>query len=268
MKFARRLLFILLFFIPLVTVAQSVTSTTDTVVNRTDGNGLKQGHWITYYEKGNKKYEGFFKDDKPVGTFTRYYEEKGIQSIMEFAEDGKEAYIRIFYNNGKLAAEGKYIERLKHGEWRYHSYYDSRLSYSENYVHGGKHGISTVYYPNGKVSEILNFSKNKKDGEWIQYFENGRVSLKSTFRAGKLHGNYVQYHPTGMPYVVGAYNQDRRDGEWCIYNEKGEEVMKFDFMMGVARNQDELDRKQEEFLNQLEKNKGKIREPQLSDIQF
>jgi len=266
MKYVRRLLFFLLFFGPVLTIAQSVTLKTDTAINRIDENGLKQGYWVTYYENGNKRYEGFFKDDKPVGTFTRFYEDKGTQSIMEFEEDGKEAYARIYYKTGSLAAEGQYIERLKHGEWKYYSYYGSNLSYSENYVHGKKHDISTVYYPNGKVSEILNFSYNKKHGDWIQYFENGRVSLKSSFKEGKLHGGYAQYHLTGIPYVIGEYNQDRRDGEWFIYNEKGEQVVRFDFIMGVARNQDELDRKQEEFLNQLEKNKGKFREPSISDF--
>ncbi len=266
MKYIASLLLILIFSIPLFTIAQPITSKTDTVTNRIDESGLKQGYWITYYENGNKKYEGFFKDDKPVGTFTRFYEDKGIQSIMQFEEDGKEADATIYYNNGKLAAEGKYIERVKHGEWKYYSYYSSNLSYSENYVHGEKHGISTVYYPNGKVSEILSFRNNKEHGDWIQYFENGRISLNSTFKQGKLHGNYAQYHPTGMPYVIGEYNQNKRDGEWIVYNEEGEQVVRFDFMMGVARNQDELNMKQEEFLNQLEKNKGKFREPSISDI--
>ena len=112
----------------------------------------------------------------------------------------------------------------------------------------------------------MNFSNNKKHGNWIQYFENGRISLKSTFKEGKLHGAYVQYHPNGISFVTGRYNQDRRDGEWFVYDEKGEQVVQFDFVMGVAKNQDELDRKHTEFLNRLEKNKGKFREPNISDF--
>ncbi len=266
MKYLYRLLLFFVYFSPLSAIAQSITPEADTVTNRIDGNGLKQGFWVTHYENGNKKYEGTFKDDKPVGTFTRYYKEDGIQSIMEFGEDGRIADAKIYYNNGKLAAEGKYIEQLKHGEWKYYSYYNSNLSYTENYLNGEKHGVSTVYYPNGKISETLNFSNNKEHGIWVQYFQNGRVSLKSSFKEGKLHGEYLQYHPNGMSYVTGNYNQNRRDGEWFVYDEKGEQVVRFDFVMGVARNQSDLDRMHTEFLIQLEKNKGKFREPSISDF--
>ena len=266
MRYPYNLLLMIVCFIPLPVIAQSVKPETDTVINRIDENGLKQGCWVTHYENGNKKYEGFFKDDKPAGTFTRYYQDKGIQSILEFRDNGQKASAKIYYNNGNLAAEGEYVEQLKHGEWKYYSYYKSTLSYTENYNHGEKHGISTVYYPSGKVSEILNFSNNKEHGNWIQYFENGRISLKSTFKEGKLHGDYMQYHPSGMSFVTGKYNQNKRDGEWFVYDEKGEQVVQFDFVMGVAKNQDELDRKQAEFLNQLEKNKGKFREPDISDF--
>ena len=82
MKYIASLLLILIFSIPLFTIAQPITSKTDTVTNRIDESGLKQGYWITYYENGNKKYEGFFKDDKPVGTFTRFYEDKGIHHAI------------------------------------------------------------------------------------------------------------------------------------------------------------------------------------------
>lgn len=266
MKCIRSLIFVIVSFFPLLTIAQSVTSETDTSLNRIDENGMKQGHWITYYENGNKRYDGYFKDDKPVGTFTRFYEEKGIQSIMEFEEDGKEACARIFYNNGNLAAEGKYREQRKHGEWKYYSFYSADLTFSENYVEGEKHGVSTIYYPNGKVSEILHFRYNREDGAWVQYFENGTVSLKTTFREGKLHGDYTQYYPSGITYIVGQYNQDRRDGEWSIYNEKGELTVRIDFVMGMAKNQNELDRLQENYLNILEQNKGKFREPSISDF--
>lgn len=266
MKYIQKLLFLSILFFPLITIAQPVTSKTDSTANRVDENGLKQGHWITYYENGNKRYEGYFKDNNPVGTFTRFYENKGIQSIMEFKEDGKEASTKIFYNNGTLAAEGIYFEQQKHGEWKYYSYYSLKIIYSENYFHGEKHGVSTVYYPNGNVSEILTFQNSKEDGNWIQYFENGRISLKTTFKKGLLHGDYNQYHPSGISYIIGQYNQGKRNGEWSIYDENGEMKVQFDFIMGVAKNQDELDQLHKEYLNQLEKNKGKFREPSISDF--
>ena len=42
-------------------------------INKTDNNGLKQGKWIKYHSNGKIKYEGNFKDDKPIGQMKRYY---------------------------------------------------------------------------------------------------------------------------------------------------------------------------------------------------
>ena len=45
-------------------------------LNKTDANGKKQGDWKKYYENGFVRYQGQFKDDKPVGTFNYYYDKK------------------------------------------------------------------------------------------------------------------------------------------------------------------------------------------------
>ncbi|MCB0756798.1 MAG: toxin-antitoxin system YwqK family antitoxin, partial [Flavobacteriales bacterium] len=38
-------------------------------LNRKDENGLKQGNWKKLYKNGKTRYEGQFKNDKPVGLF-------------------------------------------------------------------------------------------------------------------------------------------------------------------------------------------------------
>ena len=36
-------------------------------------------------------YDGFFKDDHPVGEFKRYYEDNTLKSVLIYSDDGKEA---------------------------------------------------------------------------------------------------------------------------------------------------------------------------------
>ena len=268
MDIHRKIFFVLTICLSVISSAQSLESKSDTIINQVDENGLKQGAWITYYDNGGKKYEGTFKNDKPIGTFTRYYPNRQVQSVMEFEEDGKSAFARIYYNNGNLAAEGKYIDRLKDSEWKYYSFYNQSLTYSENYKLGVKEGVSTVYFSNGKVSETIFFQNNEKNGVWAQYFDSGRLYLKGKFKNGKLNGEYIQYHTNGITHIKGMWVEDRRDGEWLLYGEDGKQVVKFDFVMGIASNQDELDKIQEEYLQKLDKNIGKIREPSISDIKF
>ncbi len=82
-------------------------------LNQTDKSGLKQGHWIKKYPDGNVMYDGFFRNDKPVGEFRRYYEDRTIKSLLVFNESGSEALATLYYQNGNVASKGKYINQLK-----------------------------------------------------------------------------------------------------------------------------------------------------------
>ncbi|MCK4344678.1 MAG: toxin-antitoxin system YwqK family antitoxin [Bacteroidales bacterium] len=241
--------------------AQVPLSDKDTLLNQVDKNGLKQGYWKKYYDNGNIKYEGYFKNDKPTGELKRYFENNVIQSILVFKENGKIAETKIFYQNGKLAAEGTYVDKIKDGVWKYYSYYGEFLSMEEVYSMGVKNGKSIKFYSDGQISESLNWTKGNKDGEWIQYFTNGKRKLYGTYKDGKLHGTFVIYYDTGIPNVAGNYLEDLRDGDWIIYDEKGKIELKIEYLKGIAKNQDELDRRETEKLNDLLKNKGKFEDP-------
>ncbi len=56
-------------------------------MNQTDSKGRKQGPWRKL-ERGVLKYEGQFRDDKPVGTFTYYYDNKSIKAVSHFESGG------------------------------------------------------------------------------------------------------------------------------------------------------------------------------------
>ena len=56
------------------------SSQTETQINKTDQQGRKQGHWIKKYPNDNVMYDGFFKDDHPVGEFRRFFENQSLKS--------------------------------------------------------------------------------------------------------------------------------------------------------------------------------------------
>ena len=82
-------------------------------------------------------YDGFFKDDHPVGEFKRYYENNTLKSLLIFREDGKEADATIYHPNGYISSKGKYINQMKEGKWKffsaiYNGYLISEELYSAN----------------------------------------------------------------------------------------------------------------------------------------
>jgi len=58
----------------------------------------------------------------------------------------------LYYDDGKVEAKGKYIDKNKDSVW---TYYDAhgKMTATESYANGAKDGVWKIYYGNGKVSE-------------------------------------------------------------------------------------------------------------------
>jgi antitoxin component YwqK of YwqJK toxin-antitoxin module len=232
------------------------------VLNKTDSKGLKQGPWVKKYPNGHIQYKGDFKDDHPIGLFMRYYDTDTLQSALEFSPDGKEAEALLFHPNGYLASSGKYIDQKKEGKWKI---YSSRIKgfvvIEEEYKNNLLNGISIKYYQNNTIAEKLSFVNNIKSGEWLQYFPSGNICLKGTYINGKLDGPFFTYYNDGKPEYTGSYKKDMRDGTWKIYNPDGSVRNTMIYVDGEISNPDAY-KKETEYLDLLEKNKGKIADPE------
>jgi antitoxin component YwqK of YwqJK toxin-antitoxin module len=238
----------------------------DPELNRTDQTGKKQGHWIKKYPNTNIMYDGFFKDNHPVGEFRRYNQDNTLKSLLVYSEDGKEAIASIYHPNGYIASKGKYINQLREGIWQFFSITtDGYIISEENYTKNLKNGVSYTYYPDKKVAEKLNYINNIKHGEWIQYYPDGSVLLKTSFLNGKMNGKFEVWFENGKLEFSGKYKNDARDGQWLIYNKDGSIKYKIDYLAGVTKDrQMEID--ESDFLDSLERNKGKIPDPEKTGV--
>ena len=87
----------------LLAISAVVACQTETEINKSDQQGRKQGHWIKKYSDGIMIYDGFFKDDHPVGEFKRYYEDHSLKSLLIYSDDGNEG------NCDYLSSKWQYI---------------------------------------------------------------------------------------------------------------------------------------------------------------
>jgi antitoxin component YwqK of YwqJK toxin-antitoxin module len=230
-------------------------------INQTDANGMKQGFWRVTYENGKTKYEGSFKDNKPVGLLKRYYDDGTIKAEINFGKTGKKAYAKMYYQNGLIAGEGNFIESMRDSIWKFYSFYDSTIRTIESYKNGIKDGPSSKYYTNGKVAEELTYQENKKSGPWRQYFEDGTLKLKATYINDKREGEYIMNYPSGKPETKGVFTNNLMEGSWIYLDEEGKTTMTIQYINGIPQNTKEMDKKNEEFFKKIEENKGKIPEP-------
>jgi antitoxin component YwqK of YwqJK toxin-antitoxin module len=204
-----------------------------------DQEGRKTGHWKVEYPNGKTQYEGDFIEGRPVGEMLRYYEKGGIRARMLFEADGSRSQAQLYYESGKVAAEGIYINQVRDSVWTYYSEFDGSVRIRETFREGKLEGLSQHYYPGGEISEELRWKQNEKDGAWKQYYSNGIQRLSANFEKGQLQGSYELYFPTGHIKIRGSYLDNRSHGTWRFYDEEGKEVFSLDYIHGTPANWEE-----------------------------
>jgi len=262
--FRKNLILILLLHLMMSLCAQEAIN--DTTWNQLDNQGRKQGWWKKHYPDGTIMYKGYFKDDMPGGLFSRYFENGETKALMDYYPDGISAYTRLFYMNGALAAEGKYVNTQKDSIWKYYSYYSQTLSYIETYSDGKKNGLSTKYYTNGQVAEYLDWKSDMKHGDWLQFYEDSTLRLSAHYTDNELDGPYRVYNAQSQLIIDGKYVQSRLDGTWQYYNDDGQLEYELYYENGKLLNDEVLEEKVMKFMEEVEKNLGTIPEPDLENI--
>lgn len=155
-----------------------------------------------YYESGRLKIMGSYRNNVPDGV-RREYDEKGniIQGYIflngKMVAEGiidekglKQGYFQEYYENGRVKAEGKYVDSKPVGQWKYY-YQDGTLEQEGTFNNRGRH-----------------------IGEWIWYYQNGYVWKKEFFENGKNEGEYIEYDISGKIIVKGEYFDGEETGSW------------------------------------------------------
>lgn len=188
-------------------------------LNQTDENGLKQGKWKKLHKNGRVRYEGQFKDNKPVGLFKYYYENGELQATNNHVGDGTVAN-HVYHKNGKIKAKGIYQGQLKDSLWQYFNEAEV-LVLEEQYHLDTLHGFQKTYYDNGQLGEETNFDHGIKHGPWKKFFEQGEPWVEANYEMGNLHGKFVMYADKNKMQVQGKYHMGIRTGTWLMFNDNG-----------------------------------------------
>jgi len=194
-------------------------------VNQKDAQGRKQGVWKKPYPSSAAFiYVGQFKDDKPLGQFTYFYESGKTKIIMDFRDDGKTSYAKMYHESGYLMARGKYINQEKDSTW---VTYDDRgiISYQEDYKKGKLDGQRVIFYEpvNGqyKVMEYSYWKAGLQHGEYKKYHPNSKVAEEGNYVDGNKHGEVKHYHPHGKIALVQRYKYAVKHGYQIAYDKTG-----------------------------------------------
>ena len=78
---------------------------------------------------------------------------------------------------------------------------------------------------------------------------------------GKRTGEFLLNYSDNRPEWKGLYANDKREGRWSHFDAKGKIDTNIEYKDGIATNAAELEAKEQELLKMIDKQKGKIPEP-------
>lgn len=188
--------------------------------NALDANGKKHGLWNgTYDESKRPRYEGVFEHGVETGTFT-YFDDTKAKSVIAtrvFSENGAVALTTFFDQKKNVVSEGKTVNRLNEGEWKYYHEASKDVMTIENYTKGKLNGIRKVFYKNGKIAEEATYVNGIKNGPYKSYTEKGAVMEESNYKNGKYNGIAIFRDVNGTIISKGSFVNAEKRGVWEYY---------------------------------------------------
>jgi antitoxin component YwqK of YwqJK toxin-antitoxin module len=197
---------------------QTVFAQTD--FNALDDKGRKHGVWKGVYEaSGRPRYEGTFDHGVEIGVFNFFDDTKVKSIIATRAFNAKEnsCYTTFYDQKKNVVSEGKEINKLREGQWKYYHKASKAIMTLENYKKGKLEGIRTVYYPSGKVVDEINYKNGLKEGVYKKYSENGIVLENSFFKNGEYDGEAIYKDPNDLVVAKGKFKDGKKIGKWQFF---------------------------------------------------
>lgn len=194
--------------------------------NKLDEKGKKHGVWRGFFEGSKRpRYEGTFEHGKEVGVFNFYDDTKAKSLIAtrEFSAKDNSAYTIFYDQNKNKVSEGKVVNKLFEGQWKYYHQASKNIMTTENYVNGKLEGLRTVFYPSGKIAEEINYKNNLKNGFYKKYTEKGIVLEESMFKNNIYSGLAIFSDTNGNIVSKGQFVNGKKSGVWQFF-EKGKLV--------------------------------------------
>lgn len=193
--------------------------------NQMDANGKRHGVWRGIHEESKRpRYEGTFNHGKETGTF-KFFEDNVKSTLMAmrvFAADGS-CYTTFFDEKGNKISEGREVNKMHEGEWKFYHPDSKSVMSTEKYAQGKLTGVRKVFFPNGNINEETTFVNGIKEGPYKKYTEKGILLEDARYKNDQFHGPVTYKNGQGEIVTTGQFTNGKKTGIWKFF-EKGKLV--------------------------------------------
>ncbi len=168
-------------------------------------NNKKLGKWLFYFKNGNNEQMGKYKKGKTNGLWKWYYKSGSLLREENFYNGKEEGMLVEYSEQGNIITKGKYIDGEKEGYWFYNV---GDHTQEGIYKQGLRDDVWKYYFPDGKLKFEGRFIQGNPDGKHKYYYENGRLKEECIYVMGKKHGNWKNYDNEGYLKMTITYKDD------------------------------------------------------------
>ena len=187
-----------------------------------DKKGKKQGEWSFFYENGDVKSKGEFKNDKEIGNWKYFFSGGLIEQKGRYIKGKPDGLWEWFYASGKKRRTGNFYKGKEDGLSIEYSE-DGTIMSNGEYSDGEKTGFWT--YNVGDYTEKGNYKFGLKDGIWKHYYATQILQFKGLFIQGAANGKHIYYYPNGKILETQNYLMGSREGRWKRYDKNGQLII-------------------------------------------
>ena len=233
-------------------------------INQLDDKGNRHGLWKGVHKESNRtRYEGTFHHGKETGIF-KYFDDTKAGTVIatrDFSKGDGSCYAIFYDQKGNKVSEGKLVNKITDGTWKYYHFQSSQLMTIENYKDGKLDGNKKVYYKDGTIAEDANYKAGVKEGTVKTYSEKGMLIDEHLYKKGQYNGLASYYDGAGNKMYEGNYENGNRIGIWKFYENnkvlKEVKAIKFskDLIKYEQRNAEKVSKTFEQVKKEQEKGK-------------
>lgn len=206
---------ILLFLLSFSVYAQDL-------INQFDANGNRHGLWKgTHKETNRPRYEGVFNHGKETGVFKYFDDTKAgvIIATRDFSKGDGSCYALFYDQKGNTVSEGKLLNKIPEGTWKYYHLESKTLMTVESYKKGKLDGTKKIFYTNSLLAEETNYTMGIKNGSSKTFAENGKPIDAHIYKNGLYQGLASYYDGNGNKMYEGNYANGKRVGLWKFFDQ-------------------------------------------------
>lgn len=174
------------------------------------------GPFEVYFENGNLKTKGQYKNNNRVGGWKGYYKTGELRTEFSYNSKGKRTRLyKQYFKDGTTMYEVKKVDK-KFIETKY---YESGGVFFERIL---ENGYYKEYYEDGTLKVTSNYVDSELSGTWTQFNKTGEKEWEVTYQYGYKHGEYKCYYRNGKLKILGNYKRDKKEGKEERYYENGQ----------------------------------------------